>query len=286
VSERSFRSSNFKAQYNSGTKVPNIFQIGAAVTLLLKAFFKLQNLDWDRGGGAEFFDKLQEEALQNGTELLKDIPTAVTRMWTSALAVNVHERRMEFCGIMCQAFREDLPELVQPAADLALAINQLCVAGNLSASPTESGILQRVLATHPPDNVCYRGGGFDNRYREFFVPGRQFRQPAYLATSFSRAVCEDFIARATSPVRILWLIRIDPVHKCRHVNLVKKSNVPGEEVSGVGPSALSRWRRPGCAHAIRYLFLAVTPLPRHQLTSWVDKLRHAIQVLAAKLTPC
>ena len=28
--------------------------------------------------------------------------------------------------------------------------------------------------------------------------------------------------------RILWTIRIDPALKCKHVNLVTKSNVPGE----------------------------------------------------------
>ena len=28
---------------------------------------------------------------------------------------------------------------------------------------------------------------------------------------------------------IMWQVRIDPERKCNHVNLVKKTNVPGEE---------------------------------------------------------
>ena len=28
---------------------------------------------------------------------------------------------------------------------------------------------------------------------------------------------------------MLWIVRIDPVLKCVHVNLVEKTNVPGEE---------------------------------------------------------
>ena len=41
------------------------------------------------------------------------------------------------------------------------------------------------VPVHPDGNVCYRGGGFDNAHQAFFTKGRRFRQPAYLATSFS-----------------------------------------------------------------------------------------------------
>ena len=81
----------------------------------------------------------------------------------------------------------------------------------------------------PPDNLCFRGGGFDEQYRSFFVKGREFRQPAYFATSFSRAVADAFIARAVVASKVRWLVRIDDVRKCAHVNLVQKTNVPGEE---------------------------------------------------------
>ena len=47
------------------------------------------------------------------------------------------------------------------------------------------------LAVHPPDNVCYRGGGFDDQYRSFFIKGRKYRQPGFVATSFSRDVARE-----------------------------------------------------------------------------------------------
>ena len=97
---------------------------------------------------------------------------------------------------------------------LARAINALCLGGG-GGTQAEA---------HPPGNVCYRGGGFDDKYRDFFCRGRAFRQPSYLATSFEQSIAEEFLGRATAepPARVLWRIHIDPVQKCRHVNLVCK----------------------------------------------------------------
>jgi hypothetical protein len=77
--------------------------------------------------------------------------------------------------------------------------------------------------------MCFRGGGFEDRYRSFFVKGREFRQPAYFATSFSSAVADAFMARSAMASKVRWLVRIDAVRKCTHVNLVRKTNVAGEE---------------------------------------------------------
>ena len=46
----------------------------------------------------------------------------------------------------------------------------------------------------------------------FFLKGRKFRQPAYLATSFSLAVAKDFIRRATSTSKVLWRVRLPSHH--------------------------------------------------------------------------
>ena len=43
----------------------------------------------------------------------------------------------------------------------------------------------------------------------------------YLATSFSLAVADGFISRSAMPAKIRWLVRIDPVRRCVHVNLVR-----------------------------------------------------------------
>ena len=55
---------------------------------------------------------------------------------------------------------------------------------------------------------------------------RKYRQPAYLATSFSEAVARQFIVERGGDDCVLWRVRIDPVRKCHHVNLVTKT-VPG-----------------------------------------------------------
>jgi hypothetical protein len=64
----------------------------------------------------------------------------------------------------------------------------------------------------------------------FFVHGRVFRQPAFFATSFAEWVADEFISRVPAGLmKIKWLVHIDPMRKCLHVNLVQQSNVPGEE---------------------------------------------------------
>ena len=115
--------------------------------------------------------------------------------------------------------RDDAPAMALPLGKVSRAINQLCVTAGQGDA----------VAIHPPDFICYRGGGFDDAYRRFFVVGREFRTPAYLATSFSLDVANRFLRRSTMPCKVRYLVRIDPVRKCVHVNLVKKTNVPGEE---------------------------------------------------------
>ena len=142
---------------------------------------------------------------------------AVQRMWTS-----LHQLRgREFCSVLNEAVRDDDPETIKLAATLTRAITQLCV--------TPDG--REPQPPFPPGFVCHRGGGFDDRYRDFFVAGREFRQPAFLATSFRESTADFFMSRSTMPSKVKWLVRIDPERKCRHVNLVTKRapGVPDEQ---------------------------------------------------------
>ena len=50
--------------------------------------------------------------------------------------------------------------------------------------------------------------------RSFFVKGRQFRQPAYLATSFSEAVARQFLAMRGGSDCVLWRVRSIPSSFC------------------------------------------------------------------------
>ena len=57
------------------------------------------------------------------------------------------------------------------------------------------------------------GGGFDDRYRIFFVTGWQFWQPEYVGTSFSREIAKEFINYAPAEYpKVQWRARIDPDH--------------------------------------------------------------------------
>ena len=68
------------------------------------------------------------------------------------------------------------------------------------------------------------------RLQGFYAADRAFWQSAFLATSFSEGVADGFIERVPAQYpKVKWLIRIDPMRKCVHVNLVKRTNVPGEE---------------------------------------------------------
>ena len=51
------------------------------------------------------------------------------------------------------------------------AINLLCVT---------AGKRTDRMNNVPDTNLCFRGGGFDERYRDFFTQGKKFRQPVRL----------------------------------------------------------------------------------------------------------
>ena len=89
----------------------------------------------------------------------------------------------------------------------------------------------------PPGGVCWRGGGFDDQFRPFFTVGKQYRVPGFLATSFSQAKAMEFVRTQEAYGRqgILWTVHVDPAgeadrtKRCKHVNLVQHSLVPGEQ---------------------------------------------------------
>ena len=182
--------------------------LGGALQDLIRQYCTQEGIDW-AAEGKPFLKRLQAEAMRNMDDPIAEM---LQRMWTSTLTL----RGKEFCFILNHTLRGDEPPLADPTATLSRGINQLCV----SIPPTPP---------FPPGDVCHRGGGFDDRYRSFFCKGRRFRQPAYLATSFSEVVAREFIRMRGGDDSVLWRVRIDPVGKCRHVNLVKKTHVEGED---------------------------------------------------------
>ena len=91
---------------------------------------------------------------------------------------------------------------------------------------------------HQDWRVCWRGGGFNNNYQEFFVPGKYYRVPGFLATSFEQKVSMKFLALkldGDNPAT-LWIILVDgkgttdPMCHCRHARFVQKSHLHGDRV--------------------------------------------------------
>jgi hypothetical protein len=186
----------------------------------------------DTTKGDKFFYDLAEEAMKgdNAKELFeKHLEFASQRLWTSGVMLQGcgEEHEKELCSIINHAVRCDIPALVRPAAQLIRNINQLVVTRN------------KAIAMHYPENgVCFRGSGLPDQHKQFYKPGVQYRVPGFLATSFNEKVAIEFTKRAhfngRMPVAI-WRVYVDPrgktelQYRCKHVNLVLRANVAGEE---------------------------------------------------------
>jgi hypothetical protein len=257
VSERTFASSAFKAKYEAAEVPTNPLQMGALLQDLVKGYCRRNGIDWKRQG-EPFLKALQDEAMANPQELLNQIPDAAQRMWTSTAQL----QGREFCSMLNATVRDDDEEMIEVAAGLTKAMNELCVTATGDVSVT--GLPRNSMGTRdctraatlepeacdlepepepepepaavrpvprPPGDQCYRGGGFQNKYRDFFVTNRQFRQPAFLPTSFSKDTANEFITRSRDESKVLWIIRTPPPREdgsagCVHVNMVTK-RVPG-----------------------------------------------------------
>ena len=132
----------------------------------------------------------------------------------------------EFCSLLNAAIRDDQPSLAAPAAALTRGINALCLEGRSGAA-----------LPFPPGGDTFRGGGFDDAHQGFFTVGKQFRVPGFLATSFSQGKAMEFLRTQEAYGRqgMLWTVHVDPAgeadpsKRCKHVNLVQHSLVPGEQ---------------------------------------------------------
>jgi hypothetical protein len=208
VSGSTFRRTKFHGVYPKAKAPADPMKLGSKLGMVIKGYCEAHDIPYDDDEGEAYFDELRADMVGAGDSMAQ----AVQRMWTSFRQL----RGREFCFILNEVVRNDTASCIAPAASLTRAINEFCV--------TPTG--EEPRPPFPPDFVCVRGGGFDNRYRDFFAPGREFRQPAFLATSFSESTAEDFMRRSSMPVKAKWMIRIDSVRKCRHVNLVTR-RVPG-----------------------------------------------------------
>lgn len=134
---------------------------------------------------------------------------------------------------MNAAIRQDKAEDMIHVSMVARAMNQRVVATRDNAEGRDA--LNQAWQKFPPDGVVYRGGGFNNQYQDFFVVGKQYRVPGFLATSFKRKTAIEFITRVRGKTaRVLWHISVDPrgrddpLFRCKHAVLLTQTHVKDE----------------------------------------------------------
>merc|ERR1712224_109932 len=87
----------------------------------------------------------------------------------------------------------------------------------------------------PPLGKCFRGGGFDDRFRPFFSEKKRIRVPGFLATSGSLEVARSFAFTIPEDrPRVLWTIDLDPRgrtdlrYRVKNMTFVLKSLIADE----------------------------------------------------------
>ena len=100
------------------------------------------------------------------------------RLWTSAETLGGRE----FCALLNAALRDDTEPAVGHAATVTHALNTFCVTRRSASAP---------VVRWPPGHVTYRGTALPRQYQAFFVAGKQYRAPMFVATSFEEDVSVD-----------------------------------------------------------------------------------------------
>jgi hypothetical protein len=125
-----------------------------------------------------YFKDIQAEAMEHKDELLDSIAESAVLIWTSAKRLTLAPgKTVEFCSLLNRILREHDPDLLPPACVVVRGINLLCVMRR-----DETKLL------YPPGGESHRGGGLPLQHVPFFVTGKKFRVPMFLATSFSEDV--------------------------------------------------------------------------------------------------
>jgi len=153
------------------------------------------------------------------------------RLWTSA--ATLHGR--EFCSILNQALREDAEDTIGHAATITHALNAFCVNRRAGGAPVR----------WPSAHITYRGTALPRTHHGFFVVGKKYRAPMFLATSSSEDTAVDtFLMRLEPPSAeqappwqepVLWRFHLDgnkpESARCKHLNFIDRTDgtVHGED---------------------------------------------------------
>mmetsp|Transcript_13418 Transcript_13418/g.20713 ORF Transcript_13418/g.20713 Transcript_13418/m.20713 type:complete len:270 (-) Transcript_13418:155-964(-) len=211
---KTLKNTNYVKLYNS-TEAPRLqFHVFSAVEELVETYAKQQSIP--KAEVHTFIEALQNKTLSQGgvEELMGKLETVAIRLWTSSEML----RNRELCSIFNEAIRTDNASMMPSVVRFARGLNMLCV--NCVSN-----------ADFEWPELTYRGGALPKKHHSFFVKGKQFRAPQFLSTSEDKSIANLFAQRAEADEQepVLWEFYFDKEFHCVHVNLLKKSNVQGEQ---------------------------------------------------------
>jgi hypothetical protein len=233
-----FRETNFKRLYEAQPILKFQHEVFTAVQELLTAFGKTCRIPPKETDA--FFEAIQSATVKAAVQddgaagLLNEIEQIAVRIWTAPdLLIS-----REFCSIINQAIREDESPALNHAVVVARAMNLFCVDSARGAHSNAAWPMGPSPA-NPRDvshkqNTTYRGGGLPDEHKRFFMKifeaqPRKYRVPNFVSSSFQRHIANSFMRRPGQSLPcVLWIFEFNAALRCRHVNYVEKTLVPGE----------------------------------------------------------
>lgn len=149
----------------------------------------------------------------------------------------------ELCWLVNYALDNDFEDLIQAALPLIRGFTKFCGVDRISFTH----LAPHSLPDPDADGIrrVYRGGGFDESHCDFFVEGKDYRNPGFVATSFSQSKARDFMIMAESKgfPAIEWTFEVED--GCMHAMYLEGvySTVLGERELTLGPYAWVRVKK-------------------------------------------
>jgi hypothetical protein len=212
-----FETSHFKRLYDECQPPEKMHKLLSALDEFLDKALERDDPSADRGS---FFLALQNESIKATVERgdLSEVQAIATRLWSSTLR-SKHGR--ELCSYINQAIRDDSPDTLEHLVIVVRAINELCVQGR------SIGHIK-----WPEANTCFRGAGLPDKQRFFFRPGKKYRVPFFLATSFEKTKVAQAIfanqAQAKGLPPVLYIFHLNAEFRCVHVNFLGEKSLCNE----------------------------------------------------------
>lgn len=189
----------------------------------------------------------QLESKRGTREYLHEVDAVAQRFWSSSRVLTMQDgKKVEFCSILNCLLREDREEKIKQLTRVCRSIN-------------ERSVTRGEVVEFPEDRRLFRGGSLPDHHRSFFVPGKKYRAPAYVATTKIQQVTQGFLQKVHKDglPPVLWIIHVDHRDGCSHVNYVERSNMESEKeylfvaysvftVRSVVWKARPTWKEPHC----------------------------------------